>query len=509
MATPYANPEDAQQGLTSAFAPTNEAQAAAIKNAASLVPGATSAPVTPSSTPSPYYSRYTKTEQQADDYLNTFQKPESENQIVARKTAAAQGQIDALNRHYDNLLGEQKVINEGRDRSTQAVNVMSGLAGSTEANVQQGKTTTLNQADNKRIQDERNLQIQTLLTGIRTSAVKEAQEARTEARLSAQAVMENRAKRQTEAVGQLTQLAQSGVTATGFKATDPQGYAYLAKALGGEEQVKAMFTLNRPQETILDKKIEGGKYIISYQNPLDGKIRIETLDLGLPDNYTKTIDAGDRILAMPENWDGDPSKLITINKGLTPSQAAEGGGEIGDNPQLYSGLSSKTATAVRSKVGAWKSEGVVTNFATIQEGRNFAGSLSDDTTNPSDDQGLIYALAKALDPGSVVREGEYATAQKYSQSLIDAYGKGVTQAINGTGFLSKQARRNIKDTIEARYQASKQSYTALQSQYEQGINALTGRSDGGKFLTDYTAAPLESSSNTVIAPDGTEIEIVD
>jgi hypothetical protein len=121
----------------------------------------------------------------------------------------------------------------------------------------------------------------------------------------------------------------------------------------------------------------------------------------------------------------------------------------------------------------------------VQEGRNFAGSLDNKTTNPVDDQGLIYALAKALDPGSVVREGEYATAQKYSQSWIQSYGKAVTQALAGTGFLTEQARRQIKDTIESKYKASLASYTNLQGQYEQGINSLTGRDDGSKFIHDY------------------------
>lgn len=325
MADPYKNPEEAQQGLTSAFSPSTPEQTAAIQNAASLVPGASPAPA--ATTESPYYSRYNLGSTDVAEPKPI--KAKTENQIVSEKTAAAQGQIDAINKHYQNLLGEQKIINEGRDRSTSSVNTLSGLAGSSEANIQQGKTTELNQKDNQKIQDQQNLQIQNLFGQIRASAVQEAQQSRLEARQSSQDAIAARTARQTEAVGQLTNLAKTGVTMAGLKATDPKSYDHLVKSLGGEEQVKAMFTLNRPAETILDKKIEGGKYIISYQNPLDGKIRIETLDLGLPPQYSKTVDAGDKILAIPDNWDGDPSKLITINKGLTPSQAAENGGAGG------------------------------------------------------------------------------------------------------------------------------------------------------------------------------------
>lgn len=169
---------------------------------------------------------------------------------------------------------------------------------------------------------------------------------------------------------------------------------------------------------------------------------------------------------------------------------------LGENPQLYSGLSSPTATAVRGRVSQFKTEPIVQNFATIQEGFNFASSLSDTTTNPADDQGLIYSLAKALDPGSVVREGEYATAQKYSQSWIKAYGKSITQALAGTGFLSTQARKNIKDTIESKYNASKTSYGNLYSQYSTGIDRLTGKGNGKDFLIDYAIQNVEQGTTT-------------
>jgi hypothetical protein len=156
--------------------------------------------------------------------------------------------------------------------------------------------------------------------------------------------------------------------------------------------------------------------------------------------------------------------------------------------QLYSGLSSATATAVRSQVSAFKTEPSITNFSVIQEAKNFVDSISPNTTNPADDQALIYSLAKVLDPNSVVREGEYATAQKYAQSWVNSFGKSVTQAIAGTGFLSETARKNIRDTITSKYNASVKSYDNVYSQYTNSINSLTGRDDGEKFMKDYKIA---------------------
>lgn len=165
----------------------------------------------------------------------------------------------------------------------------------------------------------------------------------------------------------------------------------------------------------------------------------------------------------------------------------------GSDAPLYNGLSTPTATAVRGIVSGFKSEPQLTNFATIQDGYNFSQMIKTDTENPADDQALVYALAKALDPGSVVREGEYKTALTYSQSWVKAYGKSITQAINGTGFLSEEARENIKKVIETKYTSSKKSYDNLYGQYATQINNLTGRDDGKKFLRDYavnTSSPL-------------------
>lgn len=188
---------------------------------------------------------------------------------------------------------------------------------------------------------------------------------------------------------------------------------------------------------------------------------------------------------------------ITLDNGIKLAKEAS---STGASDQLYSGLSSATASAVKAKVQQFKTEPIASNFSTVQEGYNFASSLSNTTTNPADDQALIYSLAKVLDPNSVVREGEYATAQKYSQSWVNSFGKSITQAINGTGFLSETARQNIKQTIAQKYAAAQTSYNNLYNQYTSGINNLTGRSDGSKFLIDYTTPTSTTTKPSLSTP---------
>lgn len=238
----------------------------------------------------------------------------------------AQKEINLLNQYAAEQLASLQPRQEERLRETSSVNTLTGLAGSTEANRTTEKTTAVNQKENDLVRAEAAMKAQQILGNVSTKAIARAKEAREG--FTAQYEMDQATKlaKQTEDFNEAITLAQSGVDLNAYKTQDPEAYSYLAESLGGEEMLKATFTLNRPKETILDKKIEGGKYIISYQNPIDGKVRIETVDLGLPVGYSKTIDAGNRILAIPDDWDGDPAKLVTINKGLTPGQAATAAG---------------------------------------------------------------------------------------------------------------------------------------------------------------------------------------
>ena len=152
------------------------------------------------------------------------------------------------------------------------------------------------------------------------------------------------------------------------------------------------------------------------------------------------------------------------------------------------GLTNTQIDNISPLVSQFQNSPIVQNYNAIDEGYTFAKSLSNTTTNPADDQALIYALAKALDPGSVVREGEYATAQKYAQSLVQSYGKSVEQALSGTGFLSTGARKNIKSTIESRFNAAQKSYDNLFSETERRVNLIGNTDKGGQLLNNYGGA---------------------
>ncbi len=160
------------------------------------------------------------------------------------------------------------------------------------------------------------------------------------------------------------------------------------------------------------------------------------------------------------------------------------------------GLTNQQIDNISPLVTQFQNSPIVQKYNTIGEAYKFVQGLSNTTTNPSDDQALIYAFAKAQDPDSVVREGEYATVQKYSQSLVQAYGKSVTQAINGTGILSTEARQNMKNTIASRFQAVESSYNNLYGETARRIDLIGGTDKGSALLNNYGGAFQQPSVNT-------------
>ena len=161
---------------------------------------------------------------------------------------------------------------------------------------------------------------------------------------------------------------------------------------------------------------------------------------------------------------------------------------------VLQGIPKEYLSSINQVSGSFENEPQIKGFQQIQAARNNIRSISNDTKNPSDDQSLIYAFAKVMDPNSVVREGEYKTVQEYAQSLFNKYGTGMQQAFTGEGFLSKQARENIKKTIEGKYNVEKELYTNVRNQYAQKIDSLAGKNIGNELLQDYAYNP---SSETV------------
>jgi hypothetical protein len=172
-------------------------------------------------------------------------------------------------------------------------------------------------------------------------------------------------------------------------------------------------------------------------------------------------------------------------------------------------LPPRVQTQVAAKTRAFDSMPLVKRTQTMAEAVSFVDNMKPTTTNPLDDQALVYMFAKAMDPDSVVREGEYKTVQTYAQSWVQAFGKSVEQAIAGTGFLSQSARENMKATIRAKFAAARGQYDNVRRSYASQINRLTGAQDGDDYLTDFGGAFPQQQGGAAAAPTQTPVKVGD
>jgi hypothetical protein len=158
-----------------------------------------------------------------------------------------------------------------------------------------------------------------------------------------------------------------------------------------------------------------------------------------------------------------------------------------------------------SVASQFDSEPVVKNYSVIQEGYNYATSLGN-KANPTstDDQALIYAFAKVMDPNSVVRESEYDTVQKYSQSAIQRGWADAKRMAQNVAFLTPEARKQMVETIKQKYTTSEQNYKNVRDEYARRINKVGGIEDGADYITDYAKTQDNLQDNMGSTPPVTQ-----
>jgi hypothetical protein len=266
----------------------------------------------------------TKEEKDAEDYLDgSFTKPKTEEEIIQERTNSAKGIITSLNDFYDQQLKEQGEVNKQREAETNAQSVLSGLMGSSEAGSRAIAATEKGAQANKGIQAERNMKLQEIYTNIQNNAKAEAKDQRNEARLNAQDILARSEQKRQKATEDIKILAGAGFELDTIRQKDPNTYASLVRSIGGEDKLKSLFVINRPKQDIVGTPVRvGNHYVQMYRNPLTGAVTAENIEIpgGLPANYTKfeklqDANGNQTLIAIPDDWDGDPSKLKTVGGG--------------------------------------------------------------------------------------------------------------------------------------------------------------------------------------------------
>lgn len=197
----------------------------------------------------------------------------------------------------------------------------------------------------------------------------------------------------------------------------------------------------------------------------------------------------------------DPSNFKEVQGGLydienqkwlvQPTPVTAGGGSGGSSGGLSSSSMNSTINQI---VGGFDNEQIVKDYNAATTQYQLMNSLGVNGKNPGDDIAFIYAFAKLMDPNSVVREGEYATIQKYAQSLLTKTELNAVRTVKNSNFLSAEAKQNLLNTAKAKLNVFQQQYGSLQSQYQARIDNVQG--GGFNSLTNYGAAYPASQQPT-------------
>lgn len=150
-----------------------------------------------------------------------------------------------------------------------------------------------------------------------------------------------------------------------------------------------------------------------------------------------------------------------------------------------SGLDNQTLIRVQAIAGQFDNEVSVKSYQQAAEAGSFLQSL-DNLGTSADNIGAIYAFAKIMDPNSVVREGEYATVQKYAQALWEKFGLSAKRVFDNSNFLTQEAVKNMKETVNKKVSAAEKNFKNIYDEYGRRINKVTGKTDGTDWITDYS-----------------------
>lgn len=214
-----------------------------------------------------------------------------------------------------------------------------------------------------------------------------------------------------------------------------------------------------------------------------------------------------------KNGDGSMAKQIAMLNPSAPNfrqklgEITGGLSNMGVASKTGGGVLSTLPTSIQGKVisiaDGFGSKPNIRKYIEAVDSVNIVNGIDPKSKNPADHQQIIYAFAKALDPDSAVKEGEYETIRKYAQSAFSRYKKEITNAINGTGFLSEGAIRNIQTTMMNTLNSRKSVYQNTLNDTKKIINNIAGSNVADDIMMDYDAGRAYGNNmqEVTITPD--------
>jgi hypothetical protein len=162
--------------------------------------------------------------------------------------------------------------------------------------------------------------------------------------------------------------------------------------------------------------------------------------------------------------------------------------------KMLGGVSADVAKVEMDLANKYRADKTVLAYDLMKNELAQLRTLANEGT-PQSDQALITKFAKILDPGSVVRETEFAITER-GGGLIDSIRNTLSKAA-GTGRLQPGQRQNLIQTAEALFRGIQETYQAKRQQYIQQGNLYGARPEAVVGIEQPATQSAPASSDTL------------
>ena len=229
------------------------------------------------------------------------------------------------------------------------------------------------------------------------------------------------------------------------------------------------------------------------------------------DGFQYYADTGDRVLPGVEKNINLPTKevfddLLKKNVLKTEPEIQANSARFFPKKDLSEAKKQKKSM-IENFQSIYRQNDVVKNYNTAQEQINkvLAGAKQDSAAG---DVSLIFTFMKVLDPTSVVREGEQATAANAAgvpSRVRNAFNKALTGE-----KLSLPQRKDFVSTAIKLFQTNQKALDQFRSSFDSALNEREIKKSDVFFDSDFRPKQIKNASGQVIdVPPGTILEEYD
>jgi hypothetical protein len=185
----------------------------------------------------------------------------------------------------------------------------------------------------------------------------------------------------------------------------------------------------------------------------------------------------------------DPTILGTLTGSEASKvlgQIAASGNDVSSVVRSYGGLTEEQLKTVNSLNQQFSQQQIVKDFNVITEKKESIENIMRMGVGGPGDLASIFEFMKLLDPTSVVREAEYASAAKSGNIFSGWAAKFNGYLKEEGGFLPESVLRSFLKIADEKFEVKKKQYDNLRSQYGNSVNLMTGKGDGEKYIMDFS-----------------------